>query len=198
MTGRRLEELEQSPVGRNDGDGTVGEWHRERVRLRQRADSGERFVIFTEQTSRARSSREVLDSLIEHVAEVAGGYRPVIWVEGPKGAAAFMLHSDLGDRDSVTIGSAVPSLGGPVLVTRNDAESSDSLAPLVRLYESTGSTAASLAPLGQGRVLVVLERRSDWTAEPRHWFLLRAMARLAQANLERLEALETIEAREGM
>lgn len=194
VVGGRAHIVPKTQAGRERIETLAGEWHRERIRVRERADAGERFVVFAEQTSRACSSREVLESLIEHAGAVAGGYRPVIWAEEGEGSR-FMSQPDLPEQASETMSSSVPSPAAPVLITRSDAESSESFAPIARLYETTGSTAASLVSLGKGLVLVVLERRSDRTWEPRHWFLLRAMARLAQSNLERLEALEEIGAR---
>ena len=160
----------------------------------ERADTGERFVLFAEQTSRARSRREVLESLTEHAAAVAGGYRSVIWAQD-RDETCFAARRDLAEPALVWISSSLPRLASPVLVTRADAESSEGFAGLAGLYETTGSIAGSLASLDEGLVLVVLERRSDRVWEPRHWFLLRATAGLARASLERLEALEEIEER---
>ena len=138
------------------------EWHRERVRLRQRAESGERFVVFSEQMARVHSEREVFETLIEHAAAIAGGFRADIWSEGNA------------------------ELLAPTLVQRREIEESGAFAALEPMLEAAGASSASVVGIGGGRALVVLERRSERRDEPRHWYLLRAMSAQAWAALARV------------
>lgn len=140
----------------------AAEWHRDQLRLRRRAEAGERFVVFSEQVTRARTAEEIVDSLIEHTAAIVGGYRADVLSE------------------------SVPALSGPTLFKKADGEEQDAFSNVLSLCAASDAQAASLAPLGEGMTLVVLERRSSHGYEPQHWYLLRAIATQATTALQRL------------
>lgn len=158
---RLLEDGQEVP---ERAGGLAAEWHREQVRLRQRAEAGERFVVYSEQVTRARTAEEIVESLIEHAAAIVGGYRADVLSE------------------------SVPAPSGPTLFKKSEGEEQDAFSNVLRLCAAADAQTASLAPMGEGMTLVVLERRSSHGYEPQHWYLLRAIATQAMTAFQRLAA----------
>lgn len=156
---RLLEDGQEVP---ERAEGLAAEWHRDQMRLRRRAEAGERFVVFSEQVTRARTAEEIVESLIEHAAAIVGGYRADVLSE-----------------------SVLP-LSGPTLFKKADGEEQDAFSNVLSLCAAADAQAASLAPMGEGMTLVVLERRAYHSYEPQHWYLLRAIATQATTALQRL------------
>lgn len=154
-----------APRVRSRVEAVVADWHAERMALQERATIGERFMAFAEEMAMARSAREAHDAIVEAAPAIAGGHRAVLLMAGESDPPVRVL--------------------APTLLRRED--DSCTIPPqLRRLLLAMEAASYAVVPVGQKAVLVVSERREESTYAPRQWYLLRTMARIAEAALERL------------
>jgi len=166
---------------------------RARARSLKRCASRDAFLLLSERLSRAQSTGEVVDGLLQHLPSVVDGF-----------AAAVALRSTGSDAATLKWRSPLPAAPGGrplpgsipaqaltrlsisgVLTSEGCAED-QAVRGLAELMEEAGAAKLAFAGLGESGALLLLERRPDREFEADDWHLLGLVARQAEDALIRI------------
>jgi hypothetical protein len=172
----------------------VAAWRRTQVRLERKAARMDALLAYCEALHGSRSSADVAAALRRHAAEVVGGRAALAAFRDP------LVAPDPAARDADLVFDAghlglaeirLRSAAGRVvsgLIEPADAVEGAPYAALAPLFSEHGAVALLHTPVGRFGLLLITERRSDRVIEGEDWEILHAVARHAEAALERIAA----------
>jgi diguanylate cyclase (GGDEF)-like protein len=170
-------------------------WRREQLRVLRRLHLPERLIAYAEQLGRAQTEEAVLAALVEHTPRIADGYCAVLLSAEAGGGPLRPVEPEPPHHRLAPVSLPPnPRLERPCLITAEQAlsDTGSPFAPLAPLFQDLGARALAAVPLNGRSLLLLVERRTDRNFEPEDWDLLRAVARQAEAALERVRLFEEV------
>jgi GGDEF domain-containing protein len=167
-------------------------WYRDWHRRWRRLQLPHRLQGFLLQLDRARTAEEVYRTLTEHAVQIVGGYTSLLFPPQEE-APLRALPNPLLRVDAGRLTISVP-LTQPGLIARDDVfgEGNGPLASLAPLFSEERAVSLAHAPLGEGGVILVVERRQERVFEQDDWDLLRLLSAHASAALTRVRTARQI------
>jgi diguanylate cyclase (GGDEF)-like protein len=170
-------------------------WRRERLRIWKRALLPEQLIGFSEQLTRAESPAEVCRALMDHTAQIVGGFTALVFVRGAKEEMFRpfdVSHPGLDVRDLEI--PALPRMTRPGIITSSDAraDTGSPFAGVEPLFRELEASLVAHVPFGDHGVLALIERRAERWFEPEDWNLMGTLSRQAGAALQRVNLFQEV------
>ncbi len=170
-------------------------WLESTERSRRRTLITETLVLLAEELSRIRSSVEVIEALLRHGETIFGCRRAFILAfepSEPGGMGTWRLWHGEGDRSFAAPSlSVVPFSFAPVFV-RREAQNKETGSCFSLVFDQTDAHVLCAAAIAEDCLLVVAERRGGAEPDADDWYVLRTVARFAQAALSHSRMLDEI------
>lgn len=161
-----------------------------RQRERERFRRASNWMLLVEQLNRTATRQDVFDVLVERVVELVDAHAAMVYAQGADAAGLGLLPA-APPVGTPTLGPLPFSLLGapfPLQLLRSECEAARSgpRAALWPLFDHFGAASLALSALGEGALLVVLERRANRLFNGEDWFVLRNVAAQASMALRRV------------
>jgi hypothetical protein len=164
-------------------------WRRRRLTALRHRRADERLIILAEQLSRQTNHDDVFAAVTEETPRVIGGYAAVVLLRGLASESGPMLNALTNGRcaalEPLPLAPFLP-LSTPGVASLAETRTCERFSCLAPLFDVDAARQVAWVPLGERGILALIERRHDRCFEPEDWFRFGAIARLANAALDRL------------
>jgi GGDEF domain-containing protein len=179
------------PAGPARGAGLENSvWRREWMRRWRRLRLPEQLLTFYEELGRARTPEQVYSALTEHAVRIVDGYTCVLF---PPQAGAERLRPVPNPRLRFDAARLSLPASPPLPRAERIAAAEGPFTGLIALFAEERAASLAHAPFGDGGAILLIERRQGRVFEAEDWALLRTLAVQAEAALERVRLLASIE-----